>query len=249
MSIRRLIALDTETTGLDPENGDRIVEIGCVALDGRSLRSDAAHQMQLYINPERDVPEEVVAVHGITNEFLADKPVFAQIADRFINFVKGGTLVIHNAAFDTAFLDAELARLGKGSITKYCDVIDTVKLAKQRLPGRAVSLDALCRYYEIDNSNRTLHGALLDAQLLAEVYLALSRGQDTLTLLDDPLDNLPSIPPSEAFVVQKATPEEIAEHERILDIIEKKCKSTCAWRKALRPENAEDGKSAETAAA
>ncbi|WP_295478467.1 DNA polymerase III subunit epsilon [uncultured Sutterella sp.] len=231
----RLITLDTETTGLNANKGDRIIEIGCVALDGRVMKSMPENHLQLFVNPEREVPEEAVAIHGITTEFLADKPKFAEIADQFLDFVRDSTLVIHNAAFDTGFLNMELARLGRGAIEDYCNVIDTVKLAKKLLPGRAVSLDALCRYYEIDNSNRTLHGALLDAELLAEVYIALTRGQDTLTLVNEDIDNLPPMPKYEDCVVIRATPEELAEHERILDICEKKSKSTPAWRKLGAP--------------
>ena len=154
--------------------------------------------------------------------------------------MKGSTLVIHNAAFDTGFLDMELGRCGRGKISDYCQVIDTVKLAKKLLPGRAVSLDSLCRYYEIDNSNRTLHGALLDAELLAEVYLSLSRGQDTLTLVNEDIDNLPPMPAFDASIVIKASPEELAEHERILDIAEKKAKATPAWRKTAEPTEMSD---------
>lgn len=239
-SPNRLITLDTETTGLDAQNGDRIIEIGCVAIEGRMMRSTDEHHLQIVVNPEREVPEEAVAIHGITTEYLQDKPKFAEIADKFIDFVKGSTLVIHNAAFDTGFLDMELGRCGRGKISDYCQVIDTVKLAKKLLPGRAVSLDSLCRYYEIDNSNRTLHGALLDAELLAEVYLSLSRGQDTLTLVNEDIDNLPPMPAFDASIVIKASPEELAEHERILDIAEKKAKATPAWRKTAEPAESSD---------
>lgn len=225
----RLIALDTETTGLDAANGDRIIEIGCVALNGRIVTHKPEDALQLYVNPERDVPDEAVEIHGITNEFLADKPTFVEVADRFLDFVRGSTLVIHNAAFDTGFLDMELGRIGRGKLSDYCKIVDTVKLAKQLLPGRAVSLDSLCRYYEIDNSSRTFHGALLDAELLAEVYVALTRGQDVLEMRNPDADNLPTIPKN--LVVVTATAEELAEHERILDIAEKKAKATAAWRK------------------
>ena len=225
----RLIALDTETTGLDAANGDRIIEIGCVSLDGRIVTHKPEDALQLYVNPERDVPDEAVEIHGITNEFLADKPTFVEVADRFLDFVRGSTLVIHNAAFDTGFLDMELGRIGRGKLSDYCKIVDTVKLAKQLLPGRAVSLDSLCRYYEIDNSSRTFHGALLDAELLAEVYVALTRGQDVLEMRNPDADNLPAIPKN--LVVVTATVEELAEHERILDIAEKKAKATAAWRK------------------
>lgn len=234
----RLISLDTETTGLDAQGGDRLVEIGCVALDGRMIKNDEANQLQLYINPEREVPQEAVDVHGLTNEFLADKPTFAQIADEFLNFVKGSTLIIHNAAFDTGFLDMELGRIGKGKIEDYCRIVDTVKIAKKALPGKAVSLDALCRYFEIDNSSRTFHGALLDAQLLAEVYLALSRGQESLSLSEVNADDIPPLPSPERMRVVLASPEELAEHERLLEIADKKCKGRCAWHQA---EDAEKG--------
>ena len=195
-SPNRLITLDTDTTGLDAQNGDRIIEIGCVAIEGRMMRSTDEHHLQIFVNPEREVPEEAVAIHGITTEYLQDKPKFAEIADKFIDFVKGSTLVIHNAAFDTGFLDMELGRCGRGKISDYCQVIDTVKLAKKLLPGRAVSLDSLCRYYEIDNSNRTLHGALLDAELLAEVYLSLSRGRTRLRSSTKTLTTFPRCLPS-----------------------------------------------------
>ena len=229
----RLITLDTETTGLDAANGDRIIEIGCVALDGRIVTHKPEDALQLYVNPERDVPDEAVEIHGITNEFLADKPTFVEVADRFLDFVRGATLVIHNAAFDTGFLDMELGRIGRGKLSDYCKIVDTVKLAKQLLPGRAVSLDSLCRYYEINNSSRTFHGALLDAELLAEVYVALTRGQDVLEMRNPDADNLPAIPKN--LVVVVATAEELAEHERILDIAEKKAKATAAWRKLGAP--------------
>lgn len=237
----RLITLDTETTGLDPKSGDRIIEIGCVAIEGRMMRSSDDLHLQLYINPEREVPDEAVAIHGITTEFLADKPKFAEIADRFLDFIRDSTVVIHNAAFDTGFLDMELGRIGRGKLSDYCKIIDSVKVAKKLLPGRAVSLDSLCRYYEIDNSNRTLHGALLDAELLAEVYLSLSRGQDTLTLVNEDIDNLPPMPKFEDCVIIMATPEELAEHERILDIAEKKAKGPAAWRKPAPGEGAAEG--------
>lgn len=227
----RLITLDTETTGLDAAKGDRIIEIGCVALDGRLVMNSEENHLQLFINPEREVPAEAVAIHGITTEFLADKPKFVEVADRFLRFVSGSTLIIHNAAFDTGFLNMELARIGRDPIESICQVVDTVKLAKKLLPGKSVSLDSLCRYYEIDNSNRTLHGALLDAELLAEVYVALTRGQDALTLVAEGSDNLPPIPPFSKFRIVHASPEELTEHERILDIAEKKAKATPAWRR------------------
>ena len=233
-SPNRLITLDTETTGLDAQNGDRIIEIGCVAIEGRMMRSTDEHHLQIFVNPEREVPEEAVAIHGITTEYLQDKPKFAEIADKFIDFVKGSTLVIHNAAFDTGFLDMELGRCGRGKISDYCQVIDTVKLAKKLLPGRAVSLDSLCRYYEIDNSTRTLHGALLDTELLADVYLAMTRGQNSLMIEPD------EAPPAQIgadgqvrqrkpLQVLRATDAELETHERLLASIDKESKGACIW--------------------
>lgn len=229
MASNRFIALDTETTGLNAEGGDRIIEIGCVAIEGRALNDDATHHLQLYINPEREVPDDAIAIHGITNEFLADKPVFAQVVDEFLAFVKGATLIIHNATFDVGFLNMELGRLDKGRIEDYCEIIDSLKLAKQVLPGKPASLNSLCRHYEIDNSARVYHGALLDAQLLAEVYLALSRGQDALSLDEVDPNSIPPIPDPSLFVVKMATEAELSEHERILGVADKKCKGTCAW--------------------
>lgn len=175
----REIVLDTETTGFDPETGDRIVEIGCVEIVNLTSTGNHYHQ---YINPERPMPEEARAVHGLGDEFLADKPVFSEIADAFLEFIAGSRLVIHNASFDMKFLNAELKKLGLPALKN--EVTDTLAIARKRFPGAPGSLDALCRRFEIDNSNRTLHGALLDSELLAEVYLELSGGrQPGLTLV------------------------------------------------------------------
>ena len=175
----REIVLDTETTGFEPADGHRIVEIGCVELvehlpTGRTYRC--------YLNPERSVPAESVRIHGLSDEFLADKPKFADVVDEFLAFIEGAELVIHNAAFDVGFLDAELARCGAhlGSLRDRCGVQDSLELARQRFPGQRNSLDALCRRLGVDNAHRQLHGALLDAQLLAEVYLALTSGQSEI---------------------------------------------------------------------
>ena len=177
----RQICLDTETTGTKAEEGDRIVEIGCFEIVGRTLSDDPSHVYWQYINPERDVPADAVAIHGLTNEFLADKPVFADIADDFLKFVEGAELVIHNAAFDVGFLNMELARIGKGKIEDYCpSIVDSLAIARQKYPGVRNSLDALCTRFEVDSSMRTLHGACLDARLLGEVYLAMTRSQDDL---------------------------------------------------------------------
>src|SRR5690606_27105364 len=169
----RQIILDTETTGLNARSGDRIIEIGCVELLNRQLTGNNYHR---YINPERDSEEGALAVHGLTTEFLSDKPKFAEIAGEFLDFVKDAELIIHNAPFDLGFLDMELERLGLPPLEKHVrGVTDTLVMAKQMYPGKRNSLDALCDRYEISNAHRTLHGALLDSELLAEVYLAMTR--------------------------------------------------------------------------
>jgi len=175
----REIVLDTETTGLDPLRGDRIVEIGCVELVNHVASGEI---FQSYINPERDMPEGAFRVHGLSTQFLADKPLFAAIADDFLNFVAEDRLVIHNATFDLGFLNAELEKLGR-SVLSPARAIDTVSLARRKYPGAPASLDALCRRFEIDNSERTKHGALLDAELLAEVYLELIGGRQAALVL------------------------------------------------------------------
>ena len=177
----RQIVLDTETTGLEPSQGHRIIEIGCVEILNRRI---TARRYQQYVNPQREVDAGAVEVHGITLDDLRERPVFAEVAAEFIEFVRGAELVIHNAAFDVGFLDAEFAMLGPalGKTEDYCTVFDTLQLARELHPGQRNSLDALCRRYEIENSHRELHGALLDAELLAEVYLAMTGGQVTLAL-------------------------------------------------------------------
>lgn len=177
----RQIVLDTETTGLDPAQGHRIIEIGAVELIGRKLTGQTFH---CYINPQRVVEQEAIEVHGITNEFLQDKPVFSQICDDFLNFIRGAELIIHNAAFDVGFMDAEFSRVNKsiGATRDFCQILDTLLLAREMRPGQKNNLDALCRAYSIDNSNREFHGALLDAELLADVYLAMTGGQTKLEL-------------------------------------------------------------------
>lgn len=169
----REIVLDTETTGLDPSNGDRIVEIGCLELVNRLPTGKTYH---VYINPEREMPREAEAVHGLSAAFLADKPVFAEIAEEFIAFVKGAALIIHNAAFDMKFLNAELALMGRDDL-RGAEIIDTLTMARKKFPGAPASLDALCRRFGVDNSGRDLHGALIDSELLAGVYLELSGGR------------------------------------------------------------------------
>ena len=176
----RQIFLDTETTGLSPESGERIIEIGCVEMVNRRLTGKHLH---FYINPERPNHEDAVRIHGLTDEFLADKPVFATLVDQILDYCRGAEIIIHNAAFDLGFLNAELARLGRGKFVDHVDgVIDSLLMAREMFPGKSNSLDALCRRLEVDNSSRTLHGALLDAELLAEVYIRMTRGQKSLAM-------------------------------------------------------------------
>jgi DNA polymerase-3 subunit epsilon len=179
----RQIFLDTETTGLSPESGDRIIEIGCVEMENRRLTGRHLH---FYINPERPSHEDAVKIHGLTDEFLADKPVFATLADEIIAYCRGAEIIIHNASFDLGFLNAELKRLNKGVFKDYVDgVVDSLVMAREMFPGKSNSLDALCKRLEVDNTHRTLHGALMDAELLAEVYINMTRGQDALLIDTD----------------------------------------------------------------
>ncbi len=176
----RQIVLDTETTGLDPKMGHRIIEIGCVELRERRLTGETFH---VYIKPDRDIDPGALEVHGISNEFLADKPLFETVQDRFLEFVDGAELIIHNAPFDVAFLDHELALNGYArQINDHCDVLDSLALARKMYPGQRNSLDALCKRLDISNAHRTLHGALLDSEILADVYLRMTGGQTALSL-------------------------------------------------------------------
>ncbi|WP_275287694.1 DNA polymerase III subunit epsilon [Halomonas elongata] len=182
----RQIILDTETTGIDPRDGHRLIEIGAVEMVNRRLTGNTYHQ---YINPERDIEAEAVEVHGITNEKVADEPVFAEVADAFWAFIEGAELVIHNAPFDVGFIDHELAMLNKargepslGPVAEHCRILDTLRLARDKHPGQRNNLDALCKRYDVQNGHRVLHGALLDAEILADVYLAMTGGQTALSL-------------------------------------------------------------------
>ena len=227
----RQIVLDTETTGLDHRMGDRIIEIGCVELLNRKLTGQRFHR---YINPEREVEAGALAVHGLSNEFLQDKPRFGEIVAAFLDFIRGAELIIHNAAFDTGFLDNELALQQQAPLGRICTgIVDTLKMARELHPGRRNSLDALCERYAIDNSGRTLHGALLDAELLAEVYLAMTRGQETLLmeLESPPAEGLRTALPAErpALRVVRASAEEQAKHERILSEIGQESRGNCLW--------------------
>jgi DNA polymerase III subunit epsilon len=176
----RQIFLDTETTGLSAEGGDRLIEIGCLEMVNRRLTGNDLH---LYLNPERSSSEEAFKVHGLSDEFLADKPLFAAVAEQLLSYVAGAEVIIHNAAFDVGFIDAELRRVGRPGLREHVDkVTDSLLMAREMFPGKANSLDALCRRLEVDNAHRTLHGALLDAGLLAEVYIRMTRGQDALAM-------------------------------------------------------------------
>lgn len=229
----RQIVLDTETTGLEVRAGNRILEIGCVELLNRQLTGNNLH---FYINPERESEEGALNVHGITTEFLKDKPKFAAIAEQFRDYVKGAEIIIHNAAFDLAFLDEEFRLVGYPKFEEHVkSVVDSLKMARELHPGRRNSLDALCERYEISNAHRVLHGALLDSELLAEVYLAMTRGQNAFSMsLDDENDdngNALALAPLEDVVVRHATEAELAEHAEVLKAIDKASKGNCVWHK------------------
>ena len=231
----RQIVLDTETTGIDPKEGHRIIEIGCVEVVNRRLTGNHFH---VYINPGRHIEQEAIEVHGITNEFLADKPTFSQVAQEFVSFIKGAQLVIHNAPFDVGFMDHEFGMEAstKGVITnQICDVLDTLTLARQMHPGQKNNLDALCKRYGIDNSHRTLHGALLDAEILADVYLLMTGVQTKLKLASSSGTDADSTAirrinrGANKLKVIKASADEITQHEARLDIVEK-AGGKCLWR-------------------
>ena len=228
----RQIVLDTETTGLDPRHGHRIIEVACIEMENRRL---TGHHLHKYINPEREIDEGAQAVHGISLEFLADKPKFADVVDEFLDFINGAELIIHNAPFDLGFLNAELARLDRVPVETVCNgVTDTLRMAKDLHPGKRNSLDALCERYEIDNSQRTLHGALLDTELLAEVFLAMTRGQNTLMIEPDATPRTQSGKGGHAIerkplLVRRASDAEIADHQRVLAAIDKETRGGCLW--------------------
>ncbi len=231
----RQIFLDTETTGLSPDNGDRIVEIGCVELLNRRLTDHTLHH---YLNPERPNHEEAVKVHGLTDEFLADKPLFAAVADELLEYCAGAEVIIHNAAFDVGFLDAELRRLGRPAFSTVAGrVVDSLTMAREMFPGKANSLDALCRRFEVDTSSRTLHGALLDAGLLAEVYVRMTRGQRDLGMDHGDLDEGSGGSGRHADLrhlklrVQGPTPAELEAHQALLKDIDKASGGKTVWRK------------------
>ncbi|PZP91957.1 MAG: DNA polymerase III subunit epsilon [Variovorax paradoxus] len=233
----RQIVLDTETTGLSAATGDRIIEIGCVELLNRKLTGNNKH---FYLNPERDSHEDALKVHGISNEFLRDKPKFAEVADELLDYLQGAEIIIHNAPFDVGFLNKELELLGRGPITGIVDnVVDSLVMAKEMFPGKRNSLDALCGRLEVDNSGRTLHGALLDAELLADVYINMTRGQDALLIEVEPTDEavttneVPRIDLSSIVLpVLVASEEEVVAHEAVLAQLDKSTGGKTIWRTA-----------------
>ncbi len=233
MSTVRQVVLDTETTGLEWRQGERVIEIGCVELVSRKLTGRHFHQ---YLNPEKAIAAGAQAVHGLTDEFLADKPMFADIADEFLAFIEGAELIIHNAPFDVGFLDNELGLLGREPLKSVCgNIIDTLRMARDMRPGKRNGLDALCIEFGVDNSGRQLHGALLDAELLSDVYLAMTRGQDSLMMdldmaLFDPGWARGERPP---IRVLAASAEDLVEHERVLAEIDKESKGKTLWRTLL----------------
>ena len=230
----RQVVLDTETTGIDPAQGHRVIEIGCVELEKRRFTGKTYHQ---YINPEREIEAEAISIHGITNQFVADKPVFADIAPEFLDFIRGAELIIHNAPFDVGFLNHEFALMksGLGVIKDYSGVLDTLAMARKRHPGQRNSLDALCKRYGVDNTKRELHGALLDAEILADVYLLMTGGQIALSLSDEQEDGetgeqriqrLPTDRPK--LKVIKASEAELKSHQEQLENIQKNS-GACVW--------------------
>jgi DNA polymerase-3 subunit epsilon len=233
----RQIVLDTETTGLSAEGGDRIIEIGCVELFARKLTGNNRH---FYLNPERDSHEDALKVHGISNEFLRDKPKFAAVADELMEYLAGAEIIIHNAPFDVGFLNKELELLGRAPFpTNVGEITDTLVMAKEMYPGKRNSLDALCDRLGVDNSGRTLHGALLDAELLADVYINLTRGQDTLLIdvaSDDAMGGIVTRVDLSAFTlpVLLANDQESAAHEDVLKQLDKASGNKTVWRNALQ---------------
>ncbi|MDG2087207.1 MAG: DNA polymerase III subunit epsilon [Arenicellaceae bacterium] len=236
MNIRQIV-LDTETTGLDPRQGHKMIEVGCIELLDRKLTGNNLH---FYVNPEREIDTGAIAVHGITNESLQDKPIFADVAKDLLAFLKGSEVIIHNAPFDVGFLDNEFAECIEGyeNLTDYCEVFDTLVQARQLHPGQRNDLDSLCKRYEVDNSNRDLHGGLLDAEILADVYLRMSGGQ-TLLVLEEELSSADSgsgeftliTRPQGELPVIKANFVELQNHIEWVDRLEQATGEKSVWRK------------------
>jgi DNA polymerase III subunit epsilon len=226
----RQIVLDTETTGLEHQDGHRIIEIGAIEIIDRKVSERAFHH---YINPEREIDFGAMEVHGITNEFVADKPVFAKIADSLLTFIQGAELIIHNAAFDVGFLDAEFSRLKLPSVAKTAGrVTDSLAMARGRYPGKRNSLDALCERLGVDNTSRSFHGAALDAKLLGEVYLAMTRGQDALAIgSESGAATIMHYERPTQFIVRRATSDELIAHEKMRAVIDKASGGKTVWNK------------------
>ena len=231
----RQIILDTETTGLEPKQGHRIIEIGCVELINRRETNRNFHQ---YINPERDIEDGAFNIHGLSSEFLSSKPRFCDVAQEFIDFIKDSELIIHNAPFDVGFINAEFKLLGKkwGKIEDYCTVFDTLLLAREKHPGQKNNLDALCKRYDVDDSQRDLHGALLDARILLDVYLKMTGGQTDLTIDSKEIDNLEENKSEQhinsrqrKLVVVEPTESELEKHHLLLESIKEKNGGKCLW--------------------
>jgi DNA polymerase-3 subunit epsilon len=238
----RQLFLDTETTGLSPDQGDRVIELGCVEFVNRR---PTGRNLHFYFNPERPNPEEAVRVHGLTDAFLADKPLFASKAQEIVEYLRGAEIVIHNAAFDVGFLDAEFRRVGLPRFAEHVEgILDTLVMARATYPGKANSLDALCRRLEVDNTNRTLHGALLDAGLLAEVYIRMTRGQDALVMDEDDTPQSTGEGGTQQIdaainlldfdlPILSCSAQELAAHEAALADLDKSSGGKTIWRKTL----------------
>ncbi|NBA95948.1 DNA polymerase III subunit epsilon [Pseudomonas sp. R5(2019)] len=238
---QRMVVLDTETTGMPVTDGHRIIEIGCVELIGRRLTGRHFH---VYLQPDRESDEGAIGVHGITNEFLVGKPRFAEVADEFFEFIEGAQLIIHNAAFDVGFINNEFALMGqqhRADITQHCTILDTLLMARERHPGQRNSLDALCKRYGVDNSGRELHGALLDSEILADVYLTMTGGQTSLSLAGNATDGegngnanqgseIRRLPADRALTrIIRASESELAEHVARLEAIAKSAGAPAMW--------------------
>ncbi len=241
MDSTRKIVLDTETTGLEPASGHRIIEIGCVELINRRLTGNTYH---VYLQPDREIDQGAIEVHGITNEFLADKPRFTDVVEDFVSFIRGAELVIHNAPFDVGFINAELKRANSphGQVADFCTVLDTLVMARQMHPGQKNNLDALCKRYGINNEHRELHGALLDSEILADVYLAMTGGQTALSLggHDEEKGQLQGSVIKRLSTDRKPLPvihannEELEQHDTLLDLISKKSGGSCLWKDGVQ---------------
>ena len=246
---QRMVVLDTETTGMPVTDGHRIIEIGCVELLGRRLTGRHFH---VYLQPDRESDEGAIGVHGITNEFLVGKPRFAEVADEFFEFIKGAQLIIHNAAFDVGFINNEFALMGRhdlADITQHCSILDTLLMARERHPGQRNSLDALCKRYGVDNSGRELHGALLDSEILADVYLTMTGGQTSLSLAGNASDGAGDGSGSQVTEIRRlpadrtpariirASEAELAEHAARLEIIAKSAGAPALWTQLLEAQS------------